>query len=210
MKVIRIRESAISLTISILANIVLFSAIFLIPVFVELVKGSSALTAGLILLPQGITTGIGTVIGEYWSRKGDKRLIVIVGMAILTVTTIQLAFISASSSSALLAAILCGRGIALGLTIQPLLYKIIGSLPSKDIPDANTLFNVAERISGAFGISILASIFELREEYYLTGSGISSITRAGTMAFHDMVVILIIISAIGLIMAFSLGRTRFH
>ena len=64
LKVIRTKEGAISFTISILANIVLFSAIFLMPVFVELVKGSSALTAGLILLPQGITTGIGTVIRE--------------------------------------------------------------------------------------------------------------------------------------------------
>ncbi len=206
LKVVQDLKSAISLTISILANIVLFSALFLIPVFVELVKGSSALTAGLILLPQGITTGMGTILGEYWSKRVDNRMIVVAGMAILTISTLPLVFISSQSSNILLSLILCGRGVALGLTIQPLLYQILGRLEPLDIPDGSTLFNVAERIGGAFGISVLASLFESQEIYYLMNSKASTVAIAGTLAFHDIMLILVAISVVGLILAFSVRR----
>lgn len=201
LRIIRNSKRATSLTVSILANVVLFSAIFLIPVFVELVDGLSPLEAGLILLPQGITTGFGTIIGEYWSRRGNKQSIVRIGMIVLTASTVPLAFLTASSSSLLLSAILCGRGIALGLTIQPLLYQILSGLSPSDVPDGNTLFNVAERISGAFGISLLASFFESREKYYASSQKIFSASKAGILAFHETIIILIILSVVGVMVS---------
>lgn len=206
LRIVKNPGRALSLVIGIIANTVLFSAIFLIPVFVELVRGASALSAGLVLLPQGITTGIGTVIGNEWSKRGDKRTIVITGMVVLTISTVPLAFITSSSSLLLLSLILCGRGIALGLTVQPLLYKIIGGLSLSDIPDGNALFNVAERISGAFGISILATFFESEEKYYTVSHRVSGLSQAGSLAFHETMLILIVLSSIGLIMTLFMKR----
>jgi hypothetical protein len=70
------------------------------------------------------------------------------------------------------------------------------------------LFNVADRVSGAFGISTLASIFESREEHYVTGSNIASVTGVCTMAFHDIAKILVVISTICRITAFFIWMDR--
>jgi hypothetical protein len=70
------------------------------------------------------------------------------------------------------------------------------------------LFNVADRVSGAFGISTLASIFESREEHYVTGSSIASVTGVGTMAFHDIANIPVVISTIWTITAFFIWMDR--
>jgi hypothetical protein len=58
--------------------------------------------------------------------------------------------------------LLCGRGVALGLTIQPLVMGFIAGLDERRMPDANTLFNMAERLSGSFGIALLATLYGRR------------------------------------------------
>jgi hypothetical protein len=62
-------------------------------------------------------------------------------------------------------ALLCGRGAALGLTVQPLVMALLDgspALPASAMPDANTLFNMAERLSGSFGIALLATLYASR------------------------------------------------
>src|SRR5260221_361812 len=63
-----------------------------------------------------------------------------------------------------IAVLLSGRGLALGLTIQPLLLGLIGTLSAAELADGNTLFNVVERLSGSVGIALLATFFQAREQ----------------------------------------------
>jgi hypothetical protein len=54
---------------------------------------------------------------------------------------------------------LSGRGLALGLIVQPLLARMLDRIRSDELADANTLFNVGERLSASFGIALLASVY---------------------------------------------------
>ena len=59
----------------------------------------------------------------------------------------------------LIAVILSGRGLALGLVVQPLLARMLERVEPAELADANTLFNVGERLAGSFGIALLASLY---------------------------------------------------
>ncbi len=63
LKVLRHPQPALAVGLSALVAIVLFVMLFLIPVFLESVQGLSPVVAGLALLPQGLVTGVGTVLG---------------------------------------------------------------------------------------------------------------------------------------------------
>ena len=66
------------------------------------------------------------------------------------------------------------------------------------MPDANTLFNIAERLSGSFGIALLATFYSARIQ--LTGSAVT--------ALHDCALLLAAVSAGGALAALTLrGRT---
>lgn len=206
-KVLKDRVSSLSVMISSLAGVVLFSVIFLLPVYIESVKGLSALTVGLILLPQGFIMGIATGVSNKWASGPKGKPMIIIGMLLLALSTVPLVVISPNASLWLFAAILCGRGVSLGFVIQPLLYQVIGKLGETDVPDGNALFNIMERIGGAFGISVLASIFETSEIHNMSSLHYSSLV-AGTMAFHETMLVLVLVSVGGFVMSLFLLKKR--
>ncbi len=231
LKLLRHPQSALAVSLSVLVAVVLFSVVFLLPVFMQNVQGLSAFEAGLVLLPQGIVTGVGTVLGEKLARRYSVRAIAVSGMAILTAGTVALLLVGYGTSGWLIAAILASRGLALGLTIQPLLMATLGSLDASEIADGNTLFNVAQRLGGSVGIALLATFFQVRErshiEEVLRGLGNASagarqmgaesvaalpagarerLAEAATSGFHDTVWVLVAVCALGLCAAMLLGR----
>jgi hypothetical protein len=66
--------------------------------------------------------------------------------------------------------------------VQPLVPALLGDLDDTRMPDANTLFNIAERLSGSFGIALLATFHAARA--HLTGSAVIALAalmlRGGT------------------------------
>jgi EmrB/QacA subfamily drug resistance transporter len=233
LKLLRHRQTALALAVTSVAAVVLFAVLFLIPVFMEEIQGVSAMITGLALLPQGVVTGVGTLLGEKLSRTWKTRPISFVGMSTLTGTTALLLTVDIHTPFWLIATILSGRGLALGLTIQPLLYATIGNLTGGEVPDGNTLFNVLERLGGSVGISLLATFFQLSEQNYVSavlsqngisiqgsGSGLTSsvlsslpaslvsqLAGAAVHGFHDTVLLLTLLSLLGVLMSLGLrGR----
>ena len=67
------RGPALAVGLSVLAAVVLFAALFLIPAYVQAVQGMSATEAGLVLLPQGLVMAAGTILGDVLSRRQQVR-----------------------------------------------------------------------------------------------------------------------------------------
>jgi predicted MFS family arabinose efflux permease len=156
------RLVAITITLSVLVSVVSFAAMFLLPVFMQTVQRYTALQAGLALLPQGLVMGVGMVLGQAVASSGRLRLGAIVGAATLAVATSAMLLIDAATPAWLTALLLCGRGLAFGLATQPLLVTMMGRLRGPDVADGSTMFNVVQRVAGAFGIGLLATLFAQR------------------------------------------------
>ena len=236
LKLLRHPQPALAVGLSALVAIVLFVMVFLIPVFLESVQGLSPLVAGLTLLPQGLVTGVGTVLGNRLAASRGTRVSAVLGLAILTLSTVALLAVQITTPPWITALILSGRGLALGLVIQPLLGTMMGSLPLEQIPDGNTLFNVAQRLGGSIGIPLLATFFAVRERVRLQetlqslgfsssakglGGGTSvfahlpasvqaHLAQAAVTGFHDTIWLLVVLSVLGLVFAFLLRDRQAH
>ena len=75
-----------------------------------------------------------------------------------------------------------------------LVLALVGELDDARMPDANPLFNIAERLSGSFGIALLATFYSARIQ--LTGSAVT--------ALHDCALLLAAVSAGGALAALML------
>ena len=154
------RGPALAVGLSVLAALVLFAALFLIPAYVQDVQRMSATVAGLVLLPQGLVMAAGTIAGDALSRRRQVRGAAIGGTAILALTTSSLLLIQAATPAWMTSLLLCGRGLALGLIIAPLLSATMSALPAAELADASTLFNVVDRVGGSFGVGLIATFFQ--------------------------------------------------
>jgi hypothetical protein len=65
------------------------------------------------------------------------------------------------------------------------------ALPASAMPDANTLFNMAERLSGSFGIALLATLYASR----------AAATGDPVAALHDCALVLTVAAAVGAVAA---------
>ncbi len=221
-------QQAYAMALNAVVSIVTFALIVLVPSFVQEFQGKSAIVAGLTLLPQGITTGLGAVIGNALPARLGVRRTTFLGMAILSLTTLGMLAVGVGTSPWLTAAILSGRGFAIGFVIQPVLNRLLGSLPAERIPDGNTLFNVVDRVSGAAGIALIVTFFQMREAALLQAaqrqfrhvapgfSGVGGrlgtspavrrlLARAATGGFHDVIWLVAALSVIGLAMTLGLA-----
>ena len=82
---------------------------------VQSVQGRSALVAGLAMAPQGLITGLSTVLAPRWLAGLTVRVTVLAGFAVLAVASLGLLLIVTATPLWLIAAILAGRSVAIGL-----------------------------------------------------------------------------------------------
>ncbi len=112
-----------------------------------------------------------------------------------------------------------------------MLLALTGDLVAGELADANTLFNVAERLGGSFGIALLATYFQQREQLHVRqvleplginptalGQGGAAgslpptlrdqLAQAAMAGFHDTIWLLIGLSCLGIIASLLLSNRK--
>jgi EmrB/QacA subfamily drug resistance transporter len=162
LRLLRHSQSALAVWLCVLTSVALFSVLFLLPILVQDLQRHGPLASGLVLLPQGVVMGLSTKLGERFNAGGRLRAGILIGLAAVVVTTGLLLLVTVDTPLWMTTLILAGRGLGLGLVIQPLLTGLLDGLSPAELSDANTLFNVGQRLGGSVGVSLLATYFSLR------------------------------------------------
>jgi EmrB/QacA subfamily drug resistance transporter len=138
----------------------LYGAMLLLPLFYQETRGATALTAGIMLVPQGVGALLSRSLAGRLTDKIGGRPVAIVGFAIVAASTIPFCFADPKTSSWLLALWLLARGFGLGaVTISVMAVAYLG-LDRAQIPHASVLTRTAQQIGGSFGVAVLAVILE--------------------------------------------------
>jgi EmrB/QacA subfamily drug resistance transporter len=138
----------------------LFGAMILIPLYYQQVRGESVIMTGLLLAPQGLGMLLtGPFTARVTQRFGGGR-VAIVGVSILVLSSIPLAFIGAETSIALISATLLLRGVGIGLSFIPTTTVAFASLRTDQLSDATPQMNVLQRVGGAIGTAVLAVVLQ--------------------------------------------------
>ncbi len=136
----------------------LFGAEFLLPLYLQVLRGLTPLQTGLLLLPLAISSGI---LSPFIGRLQDKigpRLLVVAGFGLLIINTWQFSLLSLTESYAYIAFLLVLRGVALALVLQPTLLAALSGIGPRALPRASSLVNASRSIFQALGVALLATI----------------------------------------------------
>ncbi len=138
----------------------LYGAMLLLPLFYQDVRGTTALTAGIVLVPQGIGMVLSRTVAGSNIDKFGPRVIVLAGCVIVAAATVPFAFAGPDTSSWLLALWMVIRGFGLGAVTMPLMVAAYIGLDKEQIPHSSVLTRSAQQIGGSFGTAVLAVILE--------------------------------------------------
>ena len=138
--------------------VALFGAEFLMPVYLQALRGYSAFESGLTLLPLAIAAGITTPLaGRFFDKIGPRPLITI-GFTILVINTWQFTQIQADTSITTIMVLLALRGVALGMTVQTTFATALSSAPAPKLARASSLVNGTRFVVQSIGVAILATV----------------------------------------------------
>lgn len=136
----------------------LFGAEFLMPLYLQLLRGLSALETGFMLLALALASGITTPLaGRLYDRVGPRPLVV-TGFVLLAANTWQLAQITATTPFPTILGLLFLRGLALGLTVQSTFTTALGSVPLSLLPRGSSLLNSTRFVVQAVAVALLATL----------------------------------------------------
>jgi DHA2 family multidrug resistance protein len=138
--------------------IALFGAEFLLPIYLQFLRGKTAFETGLILLPMAITGGVATIVaGRLYDRVGPRPLLAF-GFGILILNTWQLSRIQGDTSINWIMFLLALRGLAFGATIQTTFVTALSAVPMPAIAIGSSLTNATRNVFQAIGVAILATV----------------------------------------------------
>jgi DHA2 family multidrug resistance protein len=140
------------------STVALFGAEFLMPIYLQSLRGRTALQTGVILLPMAITGGIFvTLSGQIYDKIGPRPLLV-GGFLLLVVNTWQLSQIRADTPITWILFLLVLRGLALGMTVQTTMVAALSVVPRQDLARGSSLTNATRLVVQSIGVAILATV----------------------------------------------------
>jgi MFS family permease len=98
-------------------------------------------------------------IANMTDRFGGGR-VAVVGISILTLSSLPLAFIGADTSIVLISVLLLFRGVGIGLSFIPTTTVAFAALRTDQLSDATPQMNVLQRVGGAIGTAVLAVVLQ--------------------------------------------------
>ncbi len=152
------------------SSIALFGAEFLLPIYLQTLRGQSPLQAGLLVLPLAIAAGITTPLaGALYNRIGGRWLIAI-GCTLLAINTWELAHLTVDTPFITVMGIVAIRGVALGLVLQTTLTTALTGLKPMQLPRASSLLNATRNVFQSFGIAMLGTVLTNQVNAYQTAA----------------------------------------
>lgn len=142
------------------STVALFGAEFMLPLYLQNLRGLSAVDTGLLLMPQGLAAGlVGPIAGRLTDKIG-ARWVVVVGFVLLAINTWDLSHLTIDTSYATLRWLLVIRGVALGCALQPTQLVALAVVPKRLLTNASALNNALRNVFQSFGVALLGTIVQ--------------------------------------------------
>lgn len=157
----------------------LFGGMLLLPLYYQVVRGESALSAGLLMAPQGIGAAlVMPLAGTLTDRYGAGR-VVPAGLLVAILGTVAYTQLGAHTGYTLLAASLFVRGIGFGFVMMPAMAAAYQTLSRDRVPRASTAINIVQRVGGSMGTALMAVVLEHQISIQVHGGGgLSAVSTA--------------------------------
>ena len=147
----------IATIIGMLVQGALLAAGILVPIYLQSLMGYSATVSGLVLLPGAIIMGaMGPIAGRLFDKHGP-RVLALVGMGVLTLTTFCFAFLSTETGIITLTLLYTVRLFSLSLVNMPITTWGMNALDNELVNHGTSVNNTFRQVAGSLGTAIIVS-----------------------------------------------------
>ncbi|ETI70491.1 DHA2 family efflux MFS transporter permease subunit [Neobacillus vireti] len=142
----------------------LIGAETIIPLFMQRMRGFSALEAGLALLPGALISGfMSPIVGRIFDKIG-ARWLVMIGLTIMTAASFAFTNLSPSTTMTYITVLYGIRMFGLSMVMMPVATAALNQLPKRLIPHGAAMDNTMKMIAASVGTAILVTVMTTTAE----------------------------------------------
>jgi DHA2 family multidrug resistance protein len=160
LRVLRHPTFAVATAAMFVISIAFYGIMVLSPLFTQILMGYTAMLAGLVLAPGGLSTLITMPIAAALLNRVDPRWIIVTGCGVNAYAMYLMATLTLEATywDVMLPRFIQGLGI--GLTFVPLSTVALSAVPMREMGHASGLFNFIRTAGGSIGIATMATLLE--------------------------------------------------
>jgi len=158
LRLYRLRGFALGSAVGLIGTVALFGAEFLLPLYLQVLRGRTAFEAGLFLLPLAIASGIVIPLSGVLTDRIGPRVPVVAGFVLLAFNTYQLSKITLTTSLGYITLLVVLRGIGIALVVQNAQVAALTDVPPARLTRATPLYSATQQTLQAIGVAVLATI----------------------------------------------------
>ncbi|WP_308635516.1 DHA2 family efflux MFS transporter permease subunit [Paenibacillus silvisoli] len=190
-----------------IVQIALFGAMILMPVFLQEIKGYSALNTGVIMLPQAIGTMFFMPIGGKLFDKIGARPLAIVGLSMVAVALFMLTYIDVSTKLIMVLIPLFIIGSGMGLSMMALNTHVLNSAPRHLVSRVTPLTTAAQQVVTSFAVAGLTGFMTTRVTDHMAANGGNPL-NAAVDAYSDTFMLSFGLTIFGVLFSFILRKPK--
>ena len=194
-RVLANRRFLIGTVIGMIVQASLLAAGVLMPIYLQSYMGYSATVSGLVIMPGAILMGIMNPFAGRLFDKYGPRVLSIIGLTVLTVSTVGFATLTSATNVVWITIIYTVRMFSLSLVNMPITTWAMNALDNKVLNHGTSVNNTLRQVSGSLGTALLVSI-----DAFVAGSMSDSMgtVEAGILGVNAAFFAAVVLSAIAL------------
>lgn len=176
----------------------LIAAETILPIYMQLMAGFSAMESGLAILPGALLMGLmSPIIGRIFDRVGAKWLL-IVGMTIMTFTTLLFTNLTSETTLTYLMLAFAVRMFGVSMVMMPSTTAGLNVLPNTLISHGTAMTNTMRQVAASIGTAMLITVMTVTAKVQTIATDTEPLIHGVNIAFYTATAI----SMVGLILTF--------
>jgi EmrB/QacA subfamily drug resistance transporter len=153
------RRLGVPLASFLFSILALFAVSFLLPFYLEELRGLTPLAAGLLLTPYSLGLAVAAPISGRLADRGHARWLGSIGLGLAAASLGLLAQLGVSTSRGDIVLLLAVSGIGQGLFLSPNTTAVMSAVPAEQSGTASSLIATTRVVGQALSVAIAGAIF---------------------------------------------------
>ncbi|UXV47310.1 DHA2 family efflux MFS transporter permease subunit [Staphylococcus aureus] len=171
LEVLKFPTFTLTTVINMVVMMSLYCGMILLPIYLQNLRGFSALDSGLLLLPGSLIMGLlGPFAGKLLDTIGLKPL-AIFGIAVMTYATWELTKLNMDTPYMTIMGIYVLRSFGMAFIMMPMVTAAINALPGRLASHGNAFLNTMRQLAGSIGTAILVTVMTTQTTQHLSAFG---------------------------------------
>lgn len=162
-----------------LFNFTFYGLLFALSLLLQVGRGMSALTSGLLFLPLTGLISVGSLCAARLGQRLGRQSLLALGQGVITLSLLAVAFAAGSAALWPLALALVPAGLCAGMLVPTMTARSLAGLDTALHGAASAVFNTSRQVGGAIGVAVFGPLLGTAHDL---GHGFSMVALVGAAA----------------------------